>query len=43
MMSEFDEESRIYAIPKNGLILRHFETDNELEPLESSAINFMHE
>jgi hypothetical protein len=30
ILSEFDEESRIYAILKNGLILNHFETDNEI-------------
>ena len=30
ILSEFDEESRIYAILKNGLILHHFETDNEI-------------
>ena len=30
ILSEFDEESRIYAILKNGLVLHHFETDNEI-------------
>jgi hypothetical protein len=30
ILSECDEESRIYAILKNGLVLHHFETDNEI-------------
>ena len=29
ILSEFDEESRIYAILKNGLVIHHFEAGNE--------------
>jgi hypothetical protein len=34
ILSEFDEESRICAILKNGLILHHFEADNEIRTVE---------
>ena len=34
ILSEFDEESRIYAILKNGLVLHHFEADNEIRTVE---------
>ena len=29
ILNEFSEETRMYAILKNGLVLHHFETDNE--------------
>jgi hypothetical protein len=34
ILSEFDEESRIYAILKNGLVLHHFEADREIRTVE---------
>jgi hypothetical protein len=34
ILSEFDEESRIYAILKNGLVLHHFETGNDIRVVE---------
>ena len=34
ILSEFDEESRIYAILKNGLVLHHFEAGNEFRTVE---------
>ena len=30
ILSEFSEESRMYAILKNGLVLHYFEADNEI-------------
>jgi hypothetical protein len=32
ILSEFDEESRIYA--KNGLVLHHFEAGNDIRTVE---------
>ena len=43
ILNEFDEESRIYAILKNGLVIHHFEAGTNLGRLKSSATNFMHE
>jgi hypothetical protein len=34
LLSEFDEESRIYAILKNGLVIHHFEGNNEFRTVE---------
>ena len=34
ILSEFDEESRMYAILKNGLVLHHFEAGNEFRTVE---------
>ena len=34
ILSEFTEESRIYAILKNGLVLHHFEGGNEFRTVE---------
>jgi hypothetical protein len=34
ILSEFDGESRIYAILKNGLVLHHFEADREIRTVE---------
>ena len=34
ILSEFNEESRIYAILKNGLVLHHFEGGNEFRTVE---------
>jgi hypothetical protein len=34
LLSEFIEESRIYAILKNGLIIHHFEAGNEFRTVE---------
>ena len=34
ILSEFDEESRIYAILKNGLVIHHFETGNVSKTIE---------
>jgi hypothetical protein len=34
ILSEFDEESRIYAILKNGLVLHHFEAGNDIRTVE---------
>ena len=34
ILSEFTEESRIYAILKNGLVLHHFEAGNEFRTVE---------
>ena len=34
ILSEFDEESRIYAILKNGLVLHHFEAGNDTRTVE---------
>jgi hypothetical protein len=34
ILSEFDEESRIYAILKNGLVIHHFEGSNDIRTVE---------
>jgi hypothetical protein len=34
ILSEFTEESRIYAILKNGLVIHHFEAGNEFRTVE---------
>ena len=34
ILSEFSEESRIYAILKNGLVLHHFEAGNDIRTVE---------
>ena len=34
LLSQFTEESRIYAILKNGLVLHYFEAGNELRTVE---------
>jgi hypothetical protein len=43
LLSEFTEESRFYAILKNGVVTHHFEQATILGRLKSSARNFMHE
>ena len=37
ILSEFDEESRIYAILKNGLVIHHFEGSNDIRTVEILA------
>jgi hypothetical protein len=34
LLSEFTEESRIYAILKNGLVIHHFEASKEFRTVE---------
>jgi hypothetical protein len=34
LLSEFTEESHIYAILKNGLVIHHFEEGNEFRTVE---------
>jgi hypothetical protein len=34
LLSEFTEESRIYAILKNGLVIHHFERGNKFRTVE---------
>ena len=34
ILSEFTEESRMYAILKNGLVIHHFEASNEFRTVE---------
>ena len=34
ILSEFDQESRMYAILKNGLVIHHFEACNEFRTVE---------
>ena len=34
ILSEFDQESRMYAILKNGLVIHHFEGGNEFRMVE---------
>ena len=34
ILSEFTEESRMYAILKNGLVIHHFEASNEVRTVE---------
>jgi len=34
ILSEFTEDSRMYAILKNGLGIHHFEADNEFRTVE---------
>jgi hypothetical protein len=34
LLTEFDEESRLYAILKNGLVMHHFETGIEFRTFE---------
>ena len=34
ILSEFTEESRMYAILKNGLVIHHFEADKEFRTVE---------
>ena len=43
ILSEFAEESRIYAILKNGLVLHHFEAGSDIRTVEIFAKNSMHE
>ena len=40
ILNEFSEESRMYAILKNGLVLHHFEGSNEFRTSKSYAKNF---
>jgi hypothetical protein len=40
LLSQFTEESRMYAILKNGLVIHHFEAGNEFKTVKSSATNF---
>jgi hypothetical protein len=34
LLAEFDEESRMYAILRNGLVIHHFESGNEFRTVE---------
>jgi hypothetical protein len=34
LLSEFSEESRIYAILRNGVVIHHFEADDEFRTVE---------
>jgi ribonuclease HIII len=34
ILSEFTEDSRMYAILKNGLVIHHFEASNEFKTVE---------
>ena len=34
LLKEFTEDSRIYAILKNGLVIHHFEAGNEFRTVE---------
>ena len=34
LLTEFDEESRMYAILRNGLVIHHFEGGNEFRTVE---------
>jgi hypothetical protein len=34
ILSEFTEESRLYAILKNGLVIHHFKAGNEFRTVE---------
>ena len=34
LLAEFDEESQIYAILKNGVVIHHFEAGNEFRTVE---------
>ena len=34
LLSQFTEESRIYAILKNGLVIHHFEAGNDFRTVE---------
>jgi len=34
ILNEFSEDSRMYAILKNGLVLHHFEAGNEFRTVE---------
>jgi hypothetical protein len=34
ILSEFPEESRMYAILKNGLVIHHFQAGNEIRTVE---------
>jgi hypothetical protein len=34
LLTKFDEESRMYAILKNGLVIHHFEVGNEFRTVE---------
>ena len=34
LLKEFTEESRIYAVLKNGLVIHHFEAGNEFRMVE---------
>ena len=34
LLSEFTEESHIYAILRNGLVIHHFEAGNEIRTIE---------
>jgi hypothetical protein len=43
LLSQFTEESRMYGILKNGLVIHHSKQATILGRLKSSARNFMHE
>jgi hypothetical protein len=34
LLTEFDEESRMYAILRNGLVVHHFDAGNEFRTVE---------
>jgi hypothetical protein len=34
LLAEFDEESHIYAILKNGVVIHHFEAGNQFRTVE---------
>ena len=34
LLAEFDEESRMHAILRNGLVIHHFESGNEFRTVE---------
>ena len=40
ILSEFSEESRIYAILKNGLVLHGFEAGNDIRTVEILCAKF---
>jgi hypothetical protein len=40
LLSEFTEESRIYAILKNGVVIHHFEAGKEFRTVETLCEKF---
>jgi hypothetical protein len=40
LLSRFTEESRIYAVLRNGLVIHHFEASNEFRMVEILCENF---
>jgi sigma54-dependent transcription regulator len=40
ILSEFTEESRMYAILKNGLVIHHFEANKEFRTVENLCEKF---